>query len=268
MVVPHSYLKRFGISHRVPKAKAPHSHLKRIMPTAINEQIKVLVELQKIDSEIYRLKKELATFPALQKKREDEFEKKKTSLKAAEAELKTGQLKQKEREGELATKEEKIKKLQAQLYQLKTNKEYSAMELEIRGLKADNSLLEEDILRLIDTVEQAKGKCAAEKDALAADEKKLKEEIASLQRKTSELAASASALEEKRRAYPPNIEPKLLSQYERILKGREGLALVPVRNGSCGGCHIGLPPQTVNEVQMQEKLIVCEDCARILYWMP
>ena len=87
------------------------------MTTVIHEQIKILVELQKIDSQIYRLKKELESQPAIKQKIETDFEKKKSHLKAAEDELKSAQLKQKEKEGDLQSKEEKIKKLQAQLYQ-------------------------------------------------------------------------------------------------------------------------------------------------------
>src|SRR3990167_9254203 len=123
------------------------------MTTVIHEQIKILVELQKIDSEIYRLKKELESHPLLKQKIEADFEKKKSRMKAAEEELKSAQLKQKEKDGDLQSKEEKIKKLQAQLYQLKSNKEYTAMEMEIKGLKADNSVLEEEILKLLDVVD-------------------------------------------------------------------------------------------------------------------
>ena len=137
------------------------------MPTVIHEQIKILVELQKIDAEIYFLKKELGTHPALKQKIEADFEKKKVHLKAAEDELKAVQLKQKQKEGDLQAKEEKIKKLQGQLYQLKTNKEYSVMEMEIKGLKADNSVLEEEILKLLDVVDLSKAKCAKEKEFLA-----------------------------------------------------------------------------------------------------
>ena len=145
------------------------------MVAAIQEQIKILAELQKIDSEIYRLRKDLAQQPILQKKSEAAFENKKVNLKSAEEALKNLQMKQREKEGELATKEEKIKKLQGQLYQLKSNKEYSVMEMEIKGLKADLSLLEEDILRMLDAADQAKSNCAAEKAQLAVEEKKFKE---------------------------------------------------------------------------------------------
>ena len=65
-------------------------------------------------------------------------------------------VRQKEKENDLLSREEKIKKLMAQLYSLKSNKEYQAMEMEIKGLKADKSLLEDDILRCFDAVEAAR----------------------------------------------------------------------------------------------------------------
>jgi predicted nucleic acid-binding Zn-ribbon protein len=236
------------------------------MSTTVTEQIKILVELQKIDAEIFLLKKELSSHPQIQKQYEAEFEKKKAAVKAAEDSLKAEQLKQKQKEGDLAAREEKISKLQAQLYQLKSNKEYSAMELEIKGLKADKSLLEEEILGLLDTSDQAKAALAKEKEALGAEEKKHQARLAELKAKSEEIQKAVSAGDEKRKAYTPNIEPRLLSQYERLLKNREGLALVPVVHNACGGCHMGLPPQVVNETQQHEKWIVCESCARLLYW--
>jgi hypothetical protein len=236
------------------------------MVTAFTEQIKHFVELQKIDAEIFKLKKELAGHPALEKDLQSAFEKKKAGVKAAEDELKGLQLKQKEKEIELQTKEDKISKLQGQLYQLKTNKEYSTMELEIKGLKADKSLLEEEILKLLDTVDAAKSRCAKEKEVLAGEEKVFKGGMDALKKRAAELAAAQAAAEENRKTFLPNVDPKLLPQYERLLKNREGLALVPVVNNACSGCHLGLPPQVVNEVHMQDKLIVCESCARMLYW--
>ena len=236
------------------------------MTTAINEQIKVLVELQKIDSQIYRLKKELGTHPGEQKMLDQEFEKKKGRLKAAEEALKALQLKQKQKESDLAAREDKITKLQGQLYQLKSNKEYSAMELEIKGMKADKSVLEEDVLRLLEEVDQAKAALTKEKEALSSEEKNYKERSDALKKKAVEIENAAREHEENRGHFTPNVEKHLLMQYERLLKGCEGLALVPVLNNSCGGCHMGLTPQMVNETRQFEKWILCESCARILYW--
>ena len=235
------------------------------MVIAINEQIKNLVELQKFDGEIYRLKTEIAVLPSRRKKMELDSEKKKAGLRAAEEQLKGIQLSQKQKEMDLQTREEKIKKLQGQLYQLKSNKEYTAMELEIKGLKADKSLLEEEILELLDRMDQVKTKVAQEKELFSADEKKAKEELEVLKKGEGEAQQKVSELQEKRKVHLPNIDVKLLVQYEKVLKSREGLALVPVRNNACSGCHMSLPPQVVNEIQLQDKLVVCESCARILY---
>jgi predicted nucleic acid-binding Zn-ribbon protein len=238
------------------------------MTTAINEQIKILVELQKIDGQIYRLKKELAAHPERQKRIDAEFEKKKTQAKAADEALKALQVRQKQKEGDLASREDKIAKLQAQLYQLKSNKEYSTMELEIKGLKADKSVLEEDVLRLLDEVDQAKTVLAKEKEILSEEEKKSREAGEILKKQAAEIEKNMRELDERRKVFVPNVEARLLSQYERILKGLEGLALVPVVHNSCGGCHMELPPQVVHEAQLSDKWIVCESCARILYWPP
>ena len=235
------------------------------MATTINEQIKILIDLQKVDAEIYQLKRELAGIPSLLKKNEADFEKKKAVLKAAEAEHQALYLKQKEKENSLQTQEEKIKKLQTQLYQLKSNKEYSAMDMEIKSFKADHSVLEEEILRLLDAVDQAKARCVKEKEHLNREEMKFKEVAEELKKRSLEGTEEIQHHEEKRKAFVPQIEPRLLAQYERILKNREGLALVPVKNNSCGGCHMELPPQVVHEVYLQDKLIICESCARILY---
>jgi uncharacterized protein len=237
------------------------------MPAAFVDQIKFLVELQKVDSEIYHLRKELATHPDAVKQLETGFEAKKAGLKTVEVELKALQVRQKDQENDLLAKEEKIKKLQAQLYQLKTNKEYSAMELEIKGLKADKSVLEEEIIRLLDTVDQGRERLAKEKERLSGDEKVFREAVDAVRRRGAEIEARLKALDGERKAHAPDVEKRYLTQYEKLLKGCEGLAIVPVQSDACGGCHMELPPQVVNEIRGLEKWITCEQCARILYWV-
>jgi predicted nucleic acid-binding Zn-ribbon protein len=236
------------------------------MAVAIADQIKSLAELQKLDTQIHRMNQEAEACPIEKKKLDEAFEKKKAGLKAAEEALKHLQVQQKSKENDLLSREDKIAKLKSQLYSLKTNKEYQAMELEIKGGQADKSLLEEEILKMFDAVEEARAKVAREKEALAGLEKEHKTSVAALEKRAAELAASAAELNEKRKVHLPGVDSRLLTQYEKVLKKRDGIALVPVVHHACGGCHVELPPQIVNEVQIGEKLITCESCARILYW--
>ena len=64
------------------------------------------------------------------------------------------------------------------------------------------------------------------------------------------------------------VDPKSLSKYERLLKNKDGLAIVPISNEACQGCFRILPPQVINEIRMKEGLVVCDSCARILYIAP
>jgi predicted nucleic acid-binding Zn-ribbon protein len=61
------------------------------------------------------------------------------------------------------------------------------------------------------------------------------------------------------------VEERLLTSYERIRKSyRNGLAVVPIQRDSCGGCYNSIPPQRQSEIRQHKKIIVCENCGRIL----
>ena len=61
------------------------------------------------------------------------------------------------------------------------------------------------------------------------------------------------------------VEERLLASYDRIRKNyRNGLAVVPVLRDACGGCFNAVPPQRQSEIRQHKKIIVCENCGRIL----
>ena len=122
----------------------------------LKDQIRKLVELQVMDEEIFRFKRELREKPVEVENLKKEFESKKIKLKGLEDKLKAIQLVQKESELDLKVKEEAIAKTDASLSLIKTNKEYQARLLEIENLKADKSIVEEKILLGYDEVDAAK----------------------------------------------------------------------------------------------------------------
>jgi uncharacterized protein len=61
------------------------------------------------------------------------------------------------------------------------------------------------------------------------------------------------------------VEERLLNSYDRIRANyRNGLAVVPVERDACGGCFNAIPPQRQSEIKQRKKIIVCENCGRIL----
>lgn len=233
--------------------------------TNINEELKKLVDLQELDKQIFGLNQKRTEIPILMEALQKEFEDRKTSYRTMESNLQRMQLKQKEKEGDLSAKEEGIKKSQTQLGILKTNKEYQAKLAEIECLKADKSVIEEEVLRLMDEIETAKKALDGEKKVLAEEEKIYNEKKRGLAERATDMEASLQVQEGKRKIASAGIDKKILKIYEHILHGRVGLALVQVSNNSCEGCHMRVPDQVINEIKMYNHLIICENCSRILY---
>lgn len=231
----------------------------------LKEQINRLNELQVVDTEIYALKDEKNKKPEEVKQLEALFEEKKNLLASLEKKQQDLLKERKGKELELATKEESIKKFQIQLYQLKTNKEYSAMIKEIEGQKADASLLEDEILETLDKIDKGKDNINKEKQNLSKEEEKLNIEKNKIQVRIKEIESRLAQLEAQRKNIIANIEPKILAQYERILNNRDGLAIVKVSNHACQGCNMSVPAQMINLIKMYERIISCEICQRILY---
>jgi uncharacterized protein len=231
----------------------------------LKSQIDNLIRLQTIDSEIYALNREKEAKPEQIKAYEAAFEAKKQALAVLEKTLLDLQKLRKDRELELAAKEEEGKKLQGQLYSLKTNKEYQTMLHQIQGAKADASVIEDKILEVFDKADKAKKEVDAEKERLKGEEKVFLEQKKKTEDRIKEIDDRLAQLEAQRSQTAPDIDPKILSQYERIMKNREGLGICGVKNNSCQGCNMLVPPQVINLIKMYERLITCEVCNRILY---
>jgi len=232
----------------------------------LKKEIIKLVQLQEIDSRIYKLQEEKnQTLPARLEEIKKEFGDMSKNFTSAEEKLKVLQLAKKDKEIELGTKEEGLKKLQTQLYQLKTNKEYQAMLAEIESHKADISVVEEGVLVVMESLEETKKECETQKNALNQEEKYFKSEEEKLNASLKDDEAEISNLKAKRKTFTDEIDKEILAKYEHLLGPRGGLALVPVIGSDCGACHMRLNHQTINEIKMLEHLVSCNSCARILY---
>lgn len=233
--------------------------------TEMENQIKMLIELQGLDSEIFDRKRMLDGIPGRIKALDGELKSKSENLKNLEEESKRLQAKRKEKEIDLETKEQTIKKHQIQLYQVKTNKEYAALEKEIASTKADSSLLEEGIIGLLDQIDEVQKNISKEKENLEQEKKKTDAEKKEIEEERKRTETEFNDLSNRRKEFAVKIDNDILSKYERILYNKDGLAMVPIINEACGGCNMNLPPQVINEAKLKKDLTFCGNCARILY---
>jgi len=226
------------------------------------ENIKLL---QKFDKEIYDLQQEQKRIPLDIKEFDDIVVAQKAVVAEAEEKVKSVKLGLHEKELALQEKEEQIKKYEAQLSQVKTNKEYTALQKEIKNIQADNSILEEDILKAMDGVQAVEAGVKKERDLLQEKEGERAVKNKDLDELLKKNEGVVGELSVKRKAASANIDVELLTIYEKILNAKDGVALAPVINNSCGVCRMSLLAQTINEVMMGEKVVFCRSCHRILY---
>ena len=231
----------------------------------LKAQLLSIVKLQTLDSEIYALKHEKDAKPEELKAFQAAFDEKKQHLEGLEKQSLDLHKQRKDNELELATKEQETKKLQAQLYSLKTNKEYQAMLQQIGVVKADVSVIEDKILSILDQTDKIKAEAEKEKKKLQEEEKILNEQKKEIEDRIKQINDRLAQLDAQRKQVIPEIEKKIFSQYERILNNRDGLAIVTVKDNSCQGCNMFVPPQVINLIRMYERIIPCEVCNRILY---
>lgn len=227
--------------------------------------IEALKRLQRIDKEIYDLQEEKQRIPLQIKDNDDKCSIQKETVKSAEEEVKEVKLMLNKQELALQEREDQIKKYNAQLSQVKTNKEYSALQSEISKIKADNSVLEEEIIRILDRVQTAEKKVKVEAERLVeieTEREAKKKELDALLEKNETVIAE---LQSQRNVIIQDVNPEDLSVYEKILKAKEGRALSQISNDACGICSMNLLPQTISEVMMGDKIVFCESCHRILY---
>lgn len=224
-----------------------------------------LLELQRLDQAIARLEAEGRAIPQEIQALEARLTEARAGLDQAKAKADQIQKERRAKERELDEATINIKKKQARLFEIKTNEEYSAVLREIESLKEKSSKLEEEILNLLEKGDvAAKTVTDAEKGFKAAEalhQNERTEKEGQLARLRQELAN----LQEARKGQASRLDTDLLRQYTRLRKSR-GVAVVAVKDGSCGGCGISLTPQTYSEVRRNDRMFTCSSCNRILYF--
>lgn len=231
----------------------------------IPEILDTLKQAQGLDREIHRIRQEIDSIPESIHELTQAFEAEKSRLDHLENQLKEVQLRQKKKEGELGEKEALIRKYDSQSTQVKTNKEYSALQQEIASLKADGSMLEDEILGILDEMENVQKQVREERNRLAQLETESQGKKKQLTDKAETIKKNLAGLIEKRLEIIKQVSPEARELYDKIIKKKEGLALVPVIGDACGACRMELRPQVLNEVRLKEALVVCDNCSRILY---
>jgi predicted nucleic acid-binding Zn-ribbon protein len=158
-----------------------------------------------------------------------------------------------------------IAKYKEQLDNVRNNREFDNLSKEIvyQGLEvelAEKKIGEytAELKKIAEEIEKSKATLLIRQDDLKTKKEELNEIV-------SETKIQEEQLREKAKSLETTIEPRLLTAFKRIRKSaRNGLAVVYIQRGACGGCFNKIPPQRQLDIKLRKKTIVCEHCGRIL----
>lgn len=232
---------------------------------SVQDSLKSLYELQSIDSKLDELKILLGELPMEVNDLEDEIAGLETRIEKIKTamEEKTDEI-SKYNAG-IAESEALIERYNKQLDNVKNNREYDALSKELEIQKLDIQLSNKKIKGAEAEIEQKKEQLTSSEEKLdkrKSDLEEKKTELAVLEEKTEKDKVKLLNKSEKARK---KIEDRLLKSYDKIRKTyRNGLAVVTVNRGACGGCFNQIPPQLQIEIGIMKNIVACEHCGRVI----
>lgn len=230
----------------------------------MEEQLRTLAKMQKLDDQIGALRLLQQQLPQELNDIIERVDAATANLLGSETERAETEKKQRALEGDIKQNQATIKKYATQLSDIKTNKEYKALNSEIAYLKDKISELESQELELMEEENMAKQKVEQDKKDLAAAEMTKREREGDLREKIESLDAEIDKLRAERTQLAQTLPQNLVRQYANMIKNKGNCAVVYERNGACGGCGFVIRPQIRIELELRKKINFCESCGRIL----
>ena len=231
----------------------------------MRDQLKQLEELQTHDAKIQELEQSLKAIPAKLAATELDLARVEALLASEGASLKETERYYAEQKGLVTDDEVQVAGAKHKLTQAKNSKEYMAAQREIEQRRESLASREVEIGKLVEAVE-AKKKLLADRST---DVQGLRESIAkdgeAARARMGEIEAKIVDLRVERDKLAALVKPEVLKRYGAI-RMRRGLAVVAVRNGTCQGCNMNIPPQLYIILQRGVTIETCPSCSRIIYW--
>ena len=238
-----------------------------LMDGGIVTDLSQLTKLQEVDTALVELEHQKGALP---KKVEELTRIRKellTSIEKNQERLKEIVVEVRQIQGMETDKKEKTDRLQNQLYLVKTNREYDALMSEIDHLKAEIDEKELKELELSEEKERLE-------EQVKLDSLRIEQMVAELSARRQELEETIASTEKehkelmlRRETLTPSIDARHMALYDRVRGARKGVAVVPVVDHSCGGCHSRLTSQSIVEIRDGDRVDQCPVCRRILFWL-
>ncbi|MDQ2976491.1 MAG: C4-type zinc ribbon domain-containing protein [Acidobacteriota bacterium] len=232
-------------------------------------ELQQLVALQKLDTSIRKLQAELEAIPQRRAEIEKEFDQRAFEIRALENTRDEARHSRARLDTEVLEQRTRVERAERNLMSSKKQDEYTAAIREADAARKQISAFETQILEQMEALEKAEASLterAEEISSLNSDrEAKLQAFDVETQQQADKLAQNRAERERLIAALPKAMGALYMRISARI---RDGVAVAEARNGACMACFMALRPQAMAQVRRGEEVVTCDNCNRILYYVP
>ena len=235
------------------------------MENKIEKKLDNLLKLQEIDSKIFELKQVRGALPDEIEDLEDELVGYNKRLEKLNDDIENKIKDIEDLKNKTSEAKKLIKKYKDQQMNVRNNREYDAISKEVESQELDTKIFVKKSAENEENIEEIKVKIKETKKLIKESNQVLKSKKADLDVLSGESQDEEKKLDTLKKKASKKIESSLLLSYEKLVeRQRNGLAIVKVKRGACGGCFNVVPPQRQAEIKEKKKIILCEYCGRIL----
>jgi hypothetical protein len=229
------------------------------------DEVRALLILQDRDRRLMALAKDLEKLPQDEARAKTKLAGDETAVARAHDALVDCELRLKRLELDVGTRRTTIARLKIQQFETRKNEEYQALGHEVTRYEKEADDLETRELELMEEMDTLRAALKSAEAARAHTRTLVEEDLASITQRRERMETERKEVQAARAVLAAKVPESVLPLYERLMKSKAGLALAPMHEGKCEGCHMKLIPSTVVGVQNAKELTRCEDCGRILY---
>ena len=231
----------------------------------MQDDVRALLILQDRDRRLLALARDLMKLPQDEARAKAKLAGDVAALAKAHQALLDCELRVKKIELDAETRRTTIKRLKLQQFETRKNEEFVALGHEIVRYEKDLDAFETLELEAMDEVDGFRAAQKAVEAALTHTRKLVDEDLVSIMQRHARMEADRLDILAEREKLIVNVPDSVIPLYNRLMKTKDGLAIAPLRDGKCEGCHMRLIASTVMKVQTGKEISQCEDCGRILY---
>ncbi|MDD3179857.1 MAG: C4-type zinc ribbon domain-containing protein [Opitutaceae bacterium] len=225
-----------------------------------------LLVLQERDQHLLATESQLKAVPRDLAAVEQKIAAERAAIEAAKVEMKELEAKKKLLETDIQSAEEQVARYKTQQMEVRKNDEYQALTHQIETTMAGIVALEEEELKVMYAIDEAKQRFAAAEAVLKNNIAGHEERIRVLRERETVFQTEAKAAQAAVSAARTEVPESLLKLYDRLAR-KPGLPVcVPINDYRCGGCHLKVSANVEMEARKANEVTTCDQCSRVVYW--